>query len=134
MHGTVPCSFEDAHLSSRSQTIRAVVHHSRGVTSAAPDACPAVWPHRQFDCHSVAKTGPRMPAPPTGHPKRAHPKTNTRNIMKTILILIAAASVAALSSTALAAGKACEKCCKGSCAACCKEKGKVCGKDCCKGE
>lgn len=54
--------------------------------------------------------------------------------MKTILMLIAAASVATLSSTAFAAGKACEKCCKDNCAACCKEKGKACGKDCCKGE
>jgi hypothetical protein len=61
-------------------------------------------------------------------------QSKTHNIMKTILTLIAAASVAALSSTALAAGKACEKCCKDNCAACCKEKGKACGKDCCKGE
>lgn len=77
-----------------------------------------------------------MPAPHAGIFKAgiSETQTNISNTMKTILTLIAAASVAALSGTALAAGKACEKCCKDNCAACCKDKGKVCGKDCCKGE
>lgn len=48
------------------------------------------------------------------------------NIMKTILTLIAAASVAALSTGAFAA----EKC--ANCAECCKAKTKTCTKDCCK--
>lgn len=97
-------------------------------------ACPAVWPHRQFKPPLDGTPGTRMPAPHTGIFKAGTSKHNTSNTMKTILTLIAAASVAALSSTALAAGKACEKCCKDNCAACCKEKGKACGKDCCKGE
>lgn len=53
--------------------------------------------------------------------------------MKSILTLIAIASVAMFSSN-LVAGEACKKCCKDNCAACCKDKGKKCGKDCCKGE
>jgi hypothetical protein len=80
------------------------------------------------------QTGKRMPALHAGYFKQAPSKHNTSNIMKTILMLIAAASVATLSSTALAAGKACEKCCKDNCAACCKAKDKACGKDCCKRE
>ncbi len=46
--------------------------------------------------------------------------------MKTILTLIAAASVGALSTGAFAA----EKC--ANCAECCKAKTKTCTKDCCK--
>ena len=53
--------------------------------------------------------------------------------MKSILTLIAVATVAMFSST-LTAGEACKKCCKDNCAACCKDKGKECGKDCCKSE
>jgi hypothetical protein len=74
------------------------------------------------------------PALHAANSKQALQNTTHPNTMKTILMLIAAASVATLSSTALAAGKACEKCCKDNCAACCKDKGKTCGKDCCKGE
>ena len=48
--------------------------------------------------------------------------------MKTILMLIAAASVATLSTTAFAA----EKC--ANCGACCKATTKTCTKDCCKGK
>ncbi len=48
--------------------------------------------------------------------------------MKTILTLIAVASVAALSVTAHAA----EKC--ANCGACCKAATKTCTKDCCKGK
>lgn len=97
-----------------------------------PDAYPAVWPHRQFKPPLIGKPGMHLPATRRHHSRR-HLKNTKDNIMKTILTLIAAASVAALSSTALAAGT-CAKCCKDKCAECCKAKGKTCGKDCCKGE
>jgi hypothetical protein len=108
-------------------------HPSRGIRHRRDTRLPVrlASPPVRLPVHG--KTGPRMPATRAGHLKRAIP-SKTHNIMKTILTLIAAASVAALSSTALAGGKACEKCCKDNCAACCKAKGKECGKDCCKGE
>ncbi|MCX6852126.1 MAG: hypothetical protein NTY98_24810 [Verrucomicrobia bacterium] len=101
--------------------------------AATKTGCPVVWPHRQFKRHSMANRHAHACAACRKF-KAGTSKHNTSNTMKTILMLIAAASVATLSSTALAAGKACEKCCKDNCAACCKEKGKACGKDCCKGE
>lgn len=67
-----------------------------------------------------------MPATHAGTFKAGKPKKTDNNIMKTILILIAAASVAALSTSAFSA----EKC--ADCGVCCKAKTKTCTKDCCK--
>jgi hypothetical protein len=57
--------------------------------------------------------------------------------MKTIQLAIAALALASFPALTLAAGKACDKCCKDKgkeCKTCCADAGKTCGKDCCKKE
>lgn len=71
--------------------------------------------------------GLRQPGARAGHQHHRHANATTTNqhiIMKTILTLIAAASVAATSAFAA------EKC--ANCAECCKAATKTCTKDCCK--
>jgi hypothetical protein len=96
-------------------------------TSPPPDALPGGLASSPVQLPSVAKPARaclrRMPDTSSGHTAKHN---TTKHIMKTILTLIAAASVAALSSSAFAA----EKC--ANCAECCKDKTKTCTKDCCK--
>jgi len=89
--------------------------------------------YAQTVCHAANQRSPARGFAAIQSGRSSNTNIPSFNPMKSILTLIAVATMAMFSST-LTAGEACKKCCKDACAACCKDKGKKCGKDCCKGE